>query len=335
MQDEESSIGQVQEYFWIFDARQMQFLMMQIIAKGKMMLAKLIMSLNHSMHAKVLANVSRGVRANLEEELRILSSRITDTERVEVADDVLALIVELMKDARLHPPASTRKVSGADEHLVSFFKDEQVFSRRVLESLIHVVNTDNLSSILSSAKSELGQEYLYAIGSLSKETRKYLLPFVSEDDYDVLVNSFTKDTFSKLRSSQSVVAREKLAAILKTAVAHVSDRELAYQGAVLKKSWWDARNEWEELMYRLSSTQVLSVLMSVSVAEVALAHYESSELIRSHVFALFGSVASGVLMHAYKEVDINSLGEPAFKIRELLIAKANDVLGEKKKRSGV
>ncbi|NIZ47445.1 hypothetical protein PVA44_00690 [Entomospira nematocerorum] len=335
MQDEESSIKQVQEYFWIFDARQMQFLMMQIIAKGKMMLAKLVISLNHSMHAKVLANVSRGVKANLEEELRILSLRITDVEKQEVSDEVLALILALIKETRLHVPVATKKISGEDEHLVSFLNDQQVYSRRLLESLIHIADTESLAEMLASAKNELGQEYLHAIGSLSKETRKYLLPFVSQDDYGVLVNSFTKDTFSKLRTTQSILAREKLAGILKVGVGHISDRDLVYQGAVLEKSWRDARSEWEELIYRLTPVQITNVLMAVSVADVALAHYESSEFIRNHVFALFGSVASGVLMHAYKEVDINSLGEPAFKVREVLIAQAIYVLGEKKKSSGV
>jgi hypothetical protein len=315
---ERSSLDKVCEYFWLFTSRQMQNVLLILLSKSKMLLAKTTYGLPQGLQEKVFANLSRGALATLNEELEILSSKITSKMQLEACEQVLLVVEEMIEDLRIQLPEMSNTLSYYDGEASVLFKDEQVASRRVLESFIRIVGDERMADFLVNAKSQMGGDYLDAIGSLTKDFRKYLLDYLAEEDYQVIVNSFNKDALSTLRPSHAISVRNRMVTCFLQSLENrdrYPKRSLPYQGAVVNDLWWQAYLEWLKVSDTLSDDELVVILMGLELEEVVLLYYESPFKYRERLFSLFGEDVIAIMRHIYREIDLDKLGDEAYQIR--------------------
>ncbi|NIZ19380.1 hypothetical protein [Entomospira culicis] len=323
---ENSAVKLIKEYIWLFDNRQLQSIFMQVIMKGKMHLAKLTMTLPSSLQERVFVNISKGNQANVREEVEILRPKMTEAMQEEAAEEAIAIVQKMLRDLDLFLPETANLPAYSDDgESALLFKDENIYSRKILESLIMLADKERFAGQLVLAKRHMGLDYIHAIESIAKEYRKELLPYLDEEDYQVILNSFTEGTINTLRSSQAILVRNQLAGYLldskDTSTAYTS-RDLIYQGAVLHPAWWQARVRWEEIAQQLSDGELLQILFHGKIDEVMLIYYESPRLLRDRLFSLYGKEVQGVLAHTYRNMDLSRLGEDAYQVRLKMIAVA-------------
>lgn len=324
---EENAINKLQEYFWVLHAREMQQVLSQISTKGSIVLAKITSSLTLGIRKKVLSNVSKRSRADIQMDLNLIKDRLTPFMQEESCLFALEIVQKMIKNLEIRLPEVANSVSYYNGESLLLFKDEQISSRRLLESWIVTINPVLLVQVLASAKRDMGADYLETIQSLSQDFRKYLLSYLAKEDYEVIVSTFNKVKFDGMKPLYvTKIRRNFIKYFYEIPMDRVnfSERDMIYQGAVLSPQWWQARIEWERITNKLTDNELAGILLELSVEEVVLAYYESPFVYRKRLFALFNEEITGVLYQAYRNVKMESLGEEAYLVRLNLIASAKN-----------